>query len=691
MSYCNDKNRFLTNLKEWWLETGVEFYMYIMHLILIYKLMKRKYTIVTINKQSNSRDFVKGGATLSPWWITGITDAEGNFSISLQEPRKCSCAFKITQKDHSMGILYDLQKYFKCGIIVLDNKKYNAYKFIVTKNEDLFNIILPHFDKYPLITSKNLDYLDFKKVVLMCKNGLHLINSNRKKIFIIKNNMNSKRSFDQRWDYHNNLDTNQKLNNEWVQAFIDGDGSFQFSLFKTNNRGKYYYVSRPILEIAQSSHEVKVLKRIKDFFGEGYLKPKYDIFNINAAKSSRSVNRYILLQSYTVIKFIDKYPMLTCKRLDYLDWKRLIELKDKKAYNTPEGLLEMLSIKNSMNKHRTTLIVEPSVVKHTNNLIISNLSNQLNLIKYNKLDLIKLDESDEYDKFYKFKFINTLKRKFEFIKILKRKIFFIFLFLLCLLLLIAIIVVMLIFIDYIYVEENNYLVIINNIKNQLNLITNRITELENEYEKINELSKIYKESNLEYYKFDSNDYNDFDNTNDLSIVPNIVEDKQISIVPNTVENKQTWDKGVQTDITFDIDFENYKIINSPDTYSPDTYSPDIKDNKHISLEEELKKLGLDSSVINEPLSKELEALDLRTRDVISPNKTEDSWLKKSDELNLEVNSPEALTNEFKPKPYEDWTTHNKSKPSDPEQARIWEKDLETKKKWASTLSEKYKD
>ena len=383
--------------------------------------------------------------------------------------------------------------------------------------------------------------------------------------------------------------------------------------------------------------------------------------------------------------------MLTCKRLDYLDWKRLIELKDKKAYNTPEGLLEMLSIKNSMNKHRTTLIVEPSVVKHTNNLIISNLSNQLNLIKYNKLDLIKLDESDEYDKFYKFKFINTLKRKFEFIKILKRKIFFIFLFLLCLLLLIAIIVVMLIFIDYIYVEENNYLVIINNIKNQLNLITNRITELENEYEKINELSKIYKESNLEYYKFDSNDYNDFDNTNDLSIVPNIVEDKQISIVPNTVENKQTWDKGVQTDITFDIDFENYKIINSPDTYSPDTYSPDIKDNKHISLEEELKKLGLDSSVINEPLSKELEALDLRTRDVISPNKTEDSWLKKSDELNLEVNSPEALTNEFKPKPYEDWTTHNKSKPSDPEQARIWEKDLETKKKWASTLSEKYKD
>jgi hypothetical protein len=133
--------------------------------------------------------------------VTGIIDAGGKFSITL-ESKVCFCIFEITQKELSVDILYILQKYFKCGEIILDDKQYDknykTYKFIVTKNEDLCNIILPHFDKYPLVTSKNLDYLDFKKVVLMCKEGLDLFNIHRRKIFFIKNNMNSKRSFDQR-------------------------------------------------------------------------------------------------------------------------------------------------------------------------------------------------------------------------------------------------------------------------------------------------------------------------------------------------------------------------------------------------------------------------------------------------------------------------------------------------------------
>lgn len=327
-----------------------------------FTMTNKEYTKVITFKLPASRDFVKGGSKLSPWWVTGITDAEGNFSIALQEPRKCSCAFKVTQKGHSMGILYDLKRYFKCGKVIIDNRKFNAYKFIVTKNEDLFNIIIPHFEKYPLETSKNLDFLDFKKVVLMCKEGLHLINDNREKINFIKNNMNSKRSFDQRWHFHEGSEY-KKLNNEWVQAFIDGEGTFQFNVYKTSTKNKSYCVLTPSLEIAQSNHEIKVLYRIKKFFNMGYLKPKYDINNIDAAKSSRSVNRYILLQYSTVIEFVNKYPMLTCKHLDYEDWKKLIELKDKKAYKTSEGSLEMWKIKNSMNRQRVTLTIELNVNK----------------------------------------------------------------------------------------------------------------------------------------------------------------------------------------------------------------------------------------------------------------------------------------------------------------------------------------
>jgi len=349
--------------------------------------MKKICTIKTINEILTSRDFVKGGALLSPWWVTGIADAEGKFSIILHKSKKCSCTFIVTQKGHSVGILFDLQRYFKCGKVILDNRRYNTYKFVVSKKEDLYNIIIPHFDKYPLVTSKNLDFLDFKKVLLMYEYNLHLINNNMEKIFFIKNNMNNKRPFDQRLHYHNCLKITENLNNEWVQAFIDGSGLFKFSI----NKKKKSFI--PIFEIVQINCEGKVLERIKDFFGSGSLELKYDIYYKNGSKFSRYVNKYVLDQYYSVIKFIDKYPMLTNKQLDFQDWKRLIELKHNKVYNTKKGLLKMQNIIKGMNKHRFKLIVEPNVVECYNNLIISNNYNQFNLIKYNnKLNLVKFNE-----------------------------------------------------------------------------------------------------------------------------------------------------------------------------------------------------------------------------------------------------------------------------------------------------------
>jgi hypothetical protein len=63
-----------------------------------------------INNQKNItiRDFTLGSSEqrLAPGWVTGITDSEGNFSISIQKTQngyKISLAFKVTQKEHSLG------------------------------------------------------------------------------------------------------------------------------------------------------------------------------------------------------------------------------------------------------------------------------------------------------------------------------------------------------------------------------------------------------------------------------------------------------------------------------------------------------------------------------------------------------------------------------------------------------------
>lgn len=216
-----------------------------------------------------------------------------------------------------MVILLDLKQFFNCGSIIIDNKNFAAYKFTVTRLDDLLNKVIPHFDKYHLVGSKQLDYLDFKKAVFLSKDGSRVTNYNL--IVFIKNKMNKKRPFSERWYFLNTLSINLKA--EWLQAFIDGEGCFQCSIVDTTCRGKPYLAISHTLEIAQSSHDVKVLYAIKEYFGLGYLKPKYDITSLHAAKNTntRAINRFILTNTESIINFFAEYPLFTRKHLDYLD------------------------------------------------------------------------------------------------------------------------------------------------------------------------------------------------------------------------------------------------------------------------------------------------------------------------------------------------------------------------------------
>lgn len=305
--------------------------------------MIRKHTVINC-KSSQSKDFLKN-TKITPYWVTGIIDAGGKFSITLKS-KLCYCSFEITQKDvdDTLYMLYNIQEYFNCGEIILDlkqfDKNYKTYKFVVTNIEDLCNIILPHFDKYPLITSKHLDYLDFKKVVLMCKEDLHLININREKIFSIINNMNSKRSFDERLDFNFKIDF-QKLNNEWVQAFIDVRGLFCFYVQKE----EVICVIAPFLKVRLKNDEIYLLELLVKYFGVGFLNSK--LLNEDDFKNSRTIE-FIFFYYDQIIKFVDKFEMFTYNNFDYYLWKKLINLSNKEAYNTWKGLSQMWSIKSCM-------------------------------------------------------------------------------------------------------------------------------------------------------------------------------------------------------------------------------------------------------------------------------------------------------------------------------------------------------
>nr|UZS77567.1 hypothetical protein [Lentinula edodes]UZS77616.1 hypothetical protein [Lentinula edodes]UZS77642.1 hypothetical protein [Lentinula edodes]UZS77668.1 hypothetical protein [Lentinula edodes]UZS77694.1 hypothetical protein [Lentinula edodes] len=323
---------------------------------------------------------------LKPWQVTGLTDGEGSFICTISDTGKgvtgkvVNLEFKVTQKSHSMGILYELQEFFNCGSVVIDNRETDTKKYRIKSLESILEKIIPHFESYPCLTSKYLNYRDWKKIALIMKNKEHLTIEGINKIIEISSKMNKARSFEDKYNYcktslgmttapsissldkikvqqnsegeGSTVEIKYNLPCHWVQTYLTGESMFYTYLGEKKSRGIVYQGCDSSLELGQNSHDVAILLSLKKFFNGGYIKPKYNYDNLYECLNSRSLNRYILRNTETIIKFVDKYPMLTRKHLDYLDWKKIVELKSRGAHKTEEGLALIKEIISKVNSGR---------------------------------------------------------------------------------------------------------------------------------------------------------------------------------------------------------------------------------------------------------------------------------------------------------------------------------------------------
>ena len=89
-------------------------------------------------------------------------------------------------------MLEKIQAFFGVGNITKSGKQAIIYR--VTSVKDLINVIIPHFDKYKLLTQKQSDFLLFKQAVELMNEKKHLISEGLNKILTIKAGMNKGRS-----------------------------------------------------------------------------------------------------------------------------------------------------------------------------------------------------------------------------------------------------------------------------------------------------------------------------------------------------------------------------------------------------------------------------------------------------------------------------------------------------------------
>jgi hypothetical protein len=95
-------------------------------------------------------------------WLSGFTDGEGCFRLYLNGATKTPAAkFAISLRRDELSILTLIHSYLKCGAVDLRNphppSKPQAV-FRIDKGVDLATIVVPHFERFPLMAKKSMDF-----------------------------------------------------------------------------------------------------------------------------------------------------------------------------------------------------------------------------------------------------------------------------------------------------------------------------------------------------------------------------------------------------------------------------------------------------------------------------------------------------------------------------------------------------
>ena len=211
-----------------------------------------------INNHTNS---------LRPEFVTGLTEAEGSFSITKHKDNRAKFGmsiglrFKITMLSNGTDLLLKVQSYFGFGTISLN--KNGSVDFLV---KDLSNLlkIKEHFIKYPLRGTKYLDFLDFLSVMDMFEKKINRREVIFKSILNISEGMNSYRKDFSGLPLKHTLKNNSKyipINGHYVSGFIAGDGCLYL-------RTKSNFGSMGI-QISQHLNNYILIREIADYFKLG--------------------------------------------------------------------------------------------------------------------------------------------------------------------------------------------------------------------------------------------------------------------------------------------------------------------------------------------------------------------------------------------------------------------------------------
>lgn len=227
--------------------------------------------------------------------------------------------FQIELNKKDLELLKSIQTYFG-GIGTIYTGCKDCVVFRVRSLEQIINVILPHFDKYSLVTQKKADYILFKEIVLLMKEKEHLTQDGLNKIVAMKSSMNKelseslKTAFPDIVPVIRPLVENEKIPHpNWIAGFTSGDGCFWIGISKKSTPKPREYAQLGF-KITQHVRDEVLLRSLIDYFGCGCIMNSPSRPNLR--DFSVQTNSAIL---ETIIPFFREQKILGIKQKDFND------------------------------------------------------------------------------------------------------------------------------------------------------------------------------------------------------------------------------------------------------------------------------------------------------------------------------------------------------------------------------------
>ena len=299
----------------------------------------------------NTNNLTKSESKLSPYWVTGFSDAESTFSVKIAKDEfrlmglRILPVFAIELHIRDLEVLKKIKEFFDVGSVTVrirNGKSTGIYS--VQSLKALTEVIIPHFNEYPLLTQKQADFILFSSLVNLMNNKEHLNEKGINKIISIRASMNKGLTGSLKSIFPNIVAVQRPIIKNkiiksplWLVGFVDGEGCFYLKI----TRKEQILLS---FSITQHYRDKDLFNVIKNYLACGIIEEistRPNTINLVVSRLEDILNK--------IIPIFKENSLITKKYLDFHYFSKVCYLMKNKDHLTEKGYNEILLIKTLKN------------------------------------------------------------------------------------------------------------------------------------------------------------------------------------------------------------------------------------------------------------------------------------------------------------------------------------------------------